>query len=173
MKIVLIISSLAAGGAERVMSIIANYWARKGWDIILLTFDDGSEPPFYNLDPKINHQPLNLAGKSHNILEGIWNNFHRVRVIRKAIKKYSPQAVVAFMIRTNILTLIALLGLKIPSIVCEHSHPNFYCQDKIWPLLRNLIYPKASQLTVLTHAVLSCLPPRVRRKAVVIPNPVK
>lgn len=36
MNIALIIYSLSAGGAERVMSTIANCWSDKGWDVTLL-----------------------------------------------------------------------------------------------------------------------------------------
>ena len=32
------------------MSIMANYWAAKGWRVTLLTYDDGCEPPAYDLE---------------------------------------------------------------------------------------------------------------------------
>ncbi len=52
MRITLVISSLQRGGAEKVMSEMANYWARKGWPVTLLTLV-GAERPAYPLDPAV------------------------------------------------------------------------------------------------------------------------
>ena len=49
MKVLFIISTLQAGGAERVMSLLASYFA-KFHDVTLLKFD--TKPPFYELDDK-------------------------------------------------------------------------------------------------------------------------
>ena len=50
MKVLFIISTLQAGGAERVMSLLASYFA-KFHDVTLLKFD--TKPPFYELDERI------------------------------------------------------------------------------------------------------------------------
>ena len=36
MKVTLVIYGLGGGGAERVMSIVANYWIGQGWDVTLI-----------------------------------------------------------------------------------------------------------------------------------------
>ena len=36
MKVTLVIYGLGGGGAERVMSIVANYWVDRGWDVTLI-----------------------------------------------------------------------------------------------------------------------------------------
>ena len=68
MKITLVIYALDGGGAQRVMSIFANYWAASGWDVTLILLVDDSELPFYQLAPQIQLQQLGIIGDSPNAL---------------------------------------------------------------------------------------------------------
>jgi glycosyltransferase involved in cell wall biosynthesis len=172
MSLTLVITSLSAGGAERVMSILANYWAEKGVNITLLTFDDGSEPPFYPLHPKINHRPLNVFGKTNGLMEKLSGNIKRILVLRSALKKYRGKAIISFMALTNITALIAAIGLRIPVIVSERVDPKFSLQQCVWRILRRLTYPMADKVTVLTQTAVSFFSPAIQRKTSVIPNPV-
>jgi len=52
MRLTFVISSMEAGGAERVLSILANHWSEKGWRITILTFSGA--PSFFDLHPSIN-----------------------------------------------------------------------------------------------------------------------
>ena len=54
MRVSFVISSLGLGGAERTMSIMANYWAAKGWQITLICLD-GEPVPFYDLATGVRH----------------------------------------------------------------------------------------------------------------------
>ncbi len=69
MRLTLVISSLSSGGAERVMSIMANYWAEKRWRICLLTFEQENERPFYDLHPDIQRTPLGLRAASRTPIQ--------------------------------------------------------------------------------------------------------
>jgi hypothetical protein len=50
MKICMVISTLAAGGAERVMCNMANFWVAQDYDITLITLAPFGQD-FYLLDP--------------------------------------------------------------------------------------------------------------------------
>jgi len=171
LTLTLIIPAITAGGAERVMSILANYWAKKGWDITLLTCDDGSKPPFYPLDPKITHCPLNITNKSSSFIDKISNNIKRTLVLRKALKKNPSQPVISFITETNILTLIAGMGLGLPIIVCERNDPNFSFRNHGWRILRNKTYPLASRIVLQIESSVSYFSSGIQRKITVIPNP--
>ncbi len=172
MRLTLVIYSLSAGGAERVMSIMANYWAEKGWSITLLTFDDGSKKPFYNLHPSVTHRPLGAARKSSNVLLGLINNINLFFVLRKAIKKSDPQAVIAFTSRVNVQVLLATFALKIPIIISERSVPSHRQIGKIWSWLRRRFYAYCSCLVVQSQGVRAFFSDIEKLKMQVIPNPV-
>ena len=172
MRLTLIISSLSSGGAERVMSTMANHWAEKGRRITLLTFDDGSEPPFYDLHPKVNHYPLNLFKASINPIDRVGNALKRHWDLRRAIVASCPQAVLSFIDTANVRVLLTTLGLRLPVIVSERIDPAHHSILRRWSTLRRWLYPRATCLIVQTHDALACFSVAVRQKARVIPNPV-
>src|SRR5260221_7246336 len=117
MRVTMVISSLSSGGAERVVSIMANYWAEKAWPVSLLTLDDGREAPFYKLHPKVIRVALGISAPSANRLQGILNNLKRIRTLRGGIRRSEPDVVIAFMEKVNVLTLLATVGLNLPVVV--------------------------------------------------------
>src|SRR4028118_905703 len=188
MRLTLIISSLVAGGAERVISIMANYWAAKGWKITILTFDDGTNQPFYEIDSCVRHIPLSIAGESLNLFVSIWNNLKRIQILQSAIAQSNPDAVISFMDQVNVLTLLAMRfspgtvilqkppwgtrSLNIPVIVSERVDPALYSIGRIWEQLRRWTYPLADGLVVQTQEALSYFSSRLQARACIIPNPV-
>jgi GalNAc-alpha-(1->4)-GalNAc-alpha-(1->3)-diNAcBac-PP-undecaprenol alpha-1,4-N-acetyl-D-galactosaminyltransferase len=172
MRLTLIIASLGCGGAERVMATMANYWAAKGWQITLATYDDGTAPPFYDFHPTIRLRPLGIARVSPGAVDKILNNLERIAALRQAIKESSPDVVISFIDTNNVLVLLSTLFLCVPVIVSEHSSPAHYSAGRVWTYLRRRLYPHASRVIVLTEEALAYFAPKIRRRARVIPNPV-
>lgn len=171
-RLTLIIYSLSSGGAERVISILANYWAEKGWKISLLTLVDDRDIPFYNLDSRIEQVPLGIAKESSNKILGIWNNFNSIRTLRSAIADSKPDVVVSFMDTVNVLTLLATKGLNIPVLVSERNNPAKSCTDRIWTKLREWTYPSADGIIVQTQRIQNYFPLELQERIFIIPNPV-
>ena len=73
MKIALIISSLSWGGAERVMSSMANYWAENGEEIALITFTSKDVKDAYTLVPGVRRIYLDLHKRSSAADKLIYN----------------------------------------------------------------------------------------------------
>lgn len=172
MRCTLIIHSLSSGGAERVMSTIANYWVKKGWEITLLTFTDGSKAPFYPLDDRVTHRSLALAKSSSNPMMGIWNNFASIQGLRAAIIKSKPDIVISFLQETNVIAALATRWLNIPILVSERNDPAMISSSKIWELLRLWTYPLADRIVVQTQRAGNYFPAKVQDRIVVVPNPV-
>ncbi len=172
MKLTLISSSLEVGGTERVMSILANYWAARGWKVTILTFDPGYSEPFYDLDRQIDLLPLGIAGIDADPIAALKNNLQRIQILRKAIKNSRPDVVVSFVNKVNILTILACWGLKVRTIVTEQVYPSFNGLDKFWQFLQNWTYRRADLITVQTHSALSFFPSGQGYNTAVIPNPI-
>ena len=67
-KIVLVAGSLEAGGAERVMSDLANYWVNRGWRITLATWSAQKVPDFFTLDPRVKREWLDVFSPNHSFV---------------------------------------------------------------------------------------------------------
>ncbi|MBN3992897.1 MAG: glycosyltransferase family 4 protein [Nostoc sp. NMS2] len=171
-RITLVIPSLYSGGAERVLSIISNYWARKGWKITLLTFF-GDQPPFYHLDSRITYIPLHIAGDSFNLIAAVKNNLYRIYKLRLAITASNPDIVISFMSEANVTTLLATRGLNVPVLVSERINPEIsLAKSSIWMKLRQWTYPLAERVIVQTQRALNYFPSSLQTRICAIPNPV-
>lgn len=172
MKVCFFIWGLRAAGAERVLSFLANAWSAKGWEVVILTMEDGRAEPFYPLDPAIGIRPLDLLTDSSSTAAGLLHNLHRIRALRREIRALRPSVVVSFIDKANVLAVLATRGLEIPVVISERTDPSRRSLGRLWNTLRDLAYPRADAVVFQSRAVLDWFPPRVRDKGMVIPNPV-
>ena len=168
-RLTFVIHQISAGGAERVLTLLANELCKKGWSVTLLTFDSGSEPVFFELHSGVQHWPLSLMREQGGWWKAIKVHFLRPWVLRRAIRKSRPDAVIAFLERMNILTLMATIGLKIPVIVSERNHPVFNT-SKFLSLSRQAVYKMSACLVLQTHDAGAFFSSSIPKS--VIPNPI-
>ena len=173
MRVTLVIYSLRGGGAERVMSIMANHWAERGWKVTLLTYDDGAEAPAYTLSGAVDHRHLSIEGASSGVVQAVRSNVRRLVVLRRAIRASGPDAVISFLDVVNVRTILATCGLGVPVVVSEHSDPSRHRIGRVWQALRKWSYRYAASVVVLTPDALRYFPNAIRRKGAVIPNPLE
>lgn len=173
MRVLFAVSSLSAGGAERVISELANAFATKGHEVGVLTLSH-SGTDHYVLDSRVERVALDVIWDSTTVWESVRSNVLRCRMIRSAVLRFNPQAVVSFIEQTNVRILAALLGAGIPVIVSERIDPRRYEVGRSWSLARRLLYPFAARLVVQTGAVARWAAQAVARTRVrVIPNFVR
>ncbi len=171
-KVTLVIGGMGLGGSERVMSILANYWATHGWEVTLITLVDRSKPSFYPLDPQVKLVQLGVTGDSSNLVIGIIKIWQRVKVLRKAIIASAPDVAIGFMATSGVLSLLACWNLNIPVIVSEHSYPAFPDANRYWQFLMKVTYRHADLVTLLTESALAFYPTEKGYQSIVMPNPV-
>lgn len=172
-RLTLVIPTLGCGGAERVLTTMANHWAGAGRSVTLLTLEGEERRPFYPLDERVKLRPLGLVGAAAGSLDALRANARRVARLRHALGVSRPGAVVSFMETTNVLTLLATRGLGVPVVVSERIDPSRHKVGRAWSLLRRLTYPLGGAIVVAqSSAALDYFPSRVRACGRVIPNPV-
>ncbi len=168
LKVLFMIGSLDGGGAERVISILANNFV-KFWDVkILAVYKDVVK---YNLDSKVNYEPLIIPAKDKRITR----NLKRILAIRERIKTYNPDIVISFLSSVNIFTLIATRKIKVPVIVSERSVPNYEITNKLIRLLRDTLYyhSKDCFFVFQTEYIKGLYKEKIKRHSRVIYNPIK
>ncbi len=160
---------MATGGAERVLSILANSWVGKRWQVTLVTTHDDGNGSFYPLDPAVRLRPILLSRISRG---GVRDNARRVAALRNIIRDESPDVVVSLLNFTNVLTLLACWGLAVPVVVSERLDPRVHPLSKSWNTLRRLLYPRAVVLVNQTEAAAAWFKGWMGDKVRIIANPV-
>ncbi len=88
-RLTLVSPSLALGGAERVVSRMANHWAACGDTVSVITLS-GTACDTYPLDPAVTRIALDLMGESAGAFAALLNNWRRVRRLRTPFASRSP-----------------------------------------------------------------------------------
>lgn len=170
-KIAFVIPGLDSGGAERVVSTLANELSNL-YDITIITLWDVD--PFYPLNRNVKH--IKCTSKpliSNHIFQAIQNNIFLLKRLKAIFKTQKIDLVIAFTTTANILAIMAAKSQKIPSIISERSNPNFYIPNRLWRYLRKITYKKADFLVLQTIENLNYFKRFIiDRKLIVLPNPL-
>lgn len=166
MKVLIIISQLQTGGAETVAYRFTQVSEQYGLEVKLAVLGGINIKQFPDLKAEDYYQCQypNKVGK-------ISGNLSRICFIRRTIKNYKPDIVLSFIDSTNVLAIIASMGLKLPVIISERNNPDCSKMSKIWFFLRRIAYPFASALVVANEGLKRhCENKRYNRTILVAPN---
>lgn len=171
MRLALVISSLGGGGAERVMTLLANAWVDGGNEVTLITLAS-HQMDRYPLDPAVQRVALDVAGPSAHVLAALGHNAVRIRALRRAIAAFRPDAVISFIAESNVRVLFAAMGLGVPVIISERTFLKDHHLRGVWRALRRWLYPRAAAVVAQTHRCASDLESLTGRRVDVIANPI-
>ena len=152
MKLTFVTSTLHAGGSERVMSLLANTFAQKGYEVEIVCIN--KHLVFYPIDEEV---------KSLSILK-------KMMWLRKHINSEKPDVVIAFMLEVYCVTLASLIGVSVPVISSERIDPHFFGRAK--GLLRWLLLRRTTHLVVQTVRIKDFYSAKLQSRTTIIPNPV-
>ena len=173
-RIVIVVGSFAAGGAERVAATMANAWLDRGQEAWLVSTYLGAGAAAYPLHPGVSVVPLSEAISDHGIPH-LPVTVRKIHALRRLLLTIAPDVVISFLTNINVLTILALANSGIPVIISERTDP---LHDSELPralrVARTLCYRFADALVVQSGAVAERY--RARLPGVshmtVIPNPL-
>lgn len=174
MKLMLAIGSLRAGGAERVMSSLADEFARRGHEVALVTLSDPRED-FFKLSPAVRRVSIGLEGASSGLVSAVVQNWRRIIALRRALGAYRPDVAVSFLTTMNVLVSLASRGMPHALLLSERVDPTQHSVGRAWDWMRLHEYRRAAALVVQTESVARWFQDALgsaARPVVVIPNPL-
>jgi len=163
MKVIFFTSTLTSGGAERVISLLANEFNKKGHEIEVIALTSIS-PDFYVVDEGVKFIHADKACHGSLLKEMFW--------VRKHVREVHPDIVIAFMEAVYEFVLLALQGTGIPVITSERKDPSTL--GPLRKILRWILLPTSTCCAhvVQTHQIKSYYNKTVQRKTHIIYNPV-
>ena len=163
--IVFVTGAMSRGGAERVISILSDHYANKGWNVeILMVLHNKIE---YEINPNV--KVVNVSKEGNKIL-GLMPLIKRVR---KHIEEVSPDIIVAFMAQISLITGLACKK-QIDKVICsERIDPSKVQRNFIYKHTLNKIYSKCNCTVLQTKRAWEYFPNAVRENSVIIGNPIR
>lgn len=167
-KIIFTCDSMNSGGAERVISSLANSFVKESnITVSIIGVSDRDKPKsFYTLDSRINYYSL-CDGYDKKV-----NLFKRIYLLRNKLKELRPDVVISFLPHVNFYTMIACKSLKTPYIVSERNDPNRNPKNKIIRIFKYLSFMKADGCVFQSEGAKEFYYSEIRNKSIVINNPI-
>ncbi|MEW6676326.1 MAG: glycosyltransferase family 4 protein [Pseudomonadota bacterium] len=173
MKICFAVKRLAeaVGGAERVLCMVASELAARGHEVHVLTFDVPGRAVFYPLDARVKRIDLGIGNSAR--AAGLTETLRRMAALRRVISAIRPDVVVGFMHSMFVPLAFSLVAVPIPVLGSEHIVPEHYRTRPLQFGLLMLAAPFLKKITVLSEPIRIRYPGPLRRRMVVMPNPVE
>lgn len=164
-KIFFVSGSMAHGGAERVISILSNYYASIGYDVSIIMLLHNNV--CYELNDSIDVVDLTYGKK-----KGAMHLLEVINNLRNYVKKNTPDVVVSFMGPIVLFSGIALRGLNVKHITSERIDPSQAKRKYIFKVLLNCVYRTCDKCVLQTKRAWNYFPKRIKENSVIIPNPI-
>lgn len=150
-RVAFVISNLNAGGAERVVSNLANELVDY-FDITIIVLYKCN--PFYKLNEKIS---IIYCSQSYNpkpnAFQSLKNHIYLFSSILKIIRRKNIDISIGFMTTSNIYLSFASKFNGKPCIISERIHPDHRSLSSFWRKARKLSYKYAKILVVQTESI--------------------
>lgn len=162
-----VIESFGGGGAQQVLANLIQHLVRRGDELSVITF----QPPSVDqivIPKNVERYWIGASRPSSSILVAVFMNILRFWRLRRAIKKSRSKVVVSFINTTNVLTILATLGLGIRVVVSERNDYSRQKVSLVWSFMRRVTYPFADYVTANSENTLTELSKFIRDDKLVL-----
>jgi GalNAc-alpha-(1->4)-GalNAc-alpha-(1->3)-diNAcBac-PP-undecaprenol alpha-1,4-N-acetyl-D-galactosaminyltransferase len=173
-SVLMLIGSLAGGGAERAMTELANFLIGRGWQVEIVTFDAQRGHDLYLLDPKVRRHHVEVLAQPSSTLLRLVANVRRIAAIRSELRARRPDVALAFMETANVLLVLSTRGLQTPAVVAERTDPAMNTGVAApWRIARRVLYRRAAAVVAQTTAAAQWLRQECAVQPIVIGNALR
>lgn len=163
-RILFVSGSMFRGGAQRVISLLANDYASSDWSVhIALLIDNKIE---YSIDDSIVIHDISHKGNRLKYFAK-W-----VDELKHVIIEVKPDVIVSFAGRINVITLLANRGTGIPVLVSERNDPSRDRRSDFERWLCKKLYKKADRVVFQTKYQASFYDKCCKNNGIIIGNPI-
>lgn len=160
--IIFVSNSLANGGSERVLCLLANHFSERGRNVGVISFNSNKNEYYLNSNIEKLYIP-------HSV--GLFEKIVRVKILRKIAKENPYATIVAFEYFVNMLTIFSCLLLPNRVVVSERNDPSLVGNGVVKGRIREFLYRKVDMLVCQTATAAEFFPDAIPKQ--VIQNPIK
>lgn len=168
-KILLYIDSLYLGGAQRVMSNLANYFIKEGYDVVLV---NEVKPDTNKKTYKISKEVKRIYLEENSIRNFFYRQLKRVCSLRSIAQAERPDVILSFLGPTNVRMLVATIGLNVKKVVSVRNDPYKEYGQGLKKFFVRELFKLADGCVFQTSEAASYFSNSVQKSAKVIYNPV-
>lgn len=160
MKIMMVITGMQSGGAERVMATLCNELSKRHKIRLVIMKSAESD---YELSDRIEVLSGDIVNQSL---------IKSVQFTKKNIEEWKPDVMLSFMTKSNIIALIAktLASKKCQLVIAERANP--YNAARSLKIVRRFLYPKADGCVFQTEQAQAYYNNILKCKSIILRNPL-
>ena len=168
-KILFHINSLGKGGAERVVSLLANEFVKDGVEVVIATEWYAEEE--YEVDSKVKriHVGLSEEQEKGNRIAKQW---YRIHNLRKTVLQEKPDVVLSFCAKANYRAMMATTATGVPVIVSVRNNPKMDYVGTTKGIMNKLFLNRAAGCVFQTEEAREFFDEVLQKKSKIICNPV-
>lgn len=161
MKIVFVVPDMAGGGTERVISLLANEYVKRGIEVAILSFAGNQQA--YPLDSRVEIVSVGGASGGSFIVR-----IMRLKAMHRYFKANKGCYIFSFSTIGTGFIVLSTMFMKRNMLVSERTDPRS-CDHKSY---RNFFYRFCSTLVCQTQEAVDSFPNYLKKKAYVLGNPI-